>query len=254
MGTLPQGLADFEEFNDKLDLDGFSKILDTFLSKGKEGRAVLVLNEAASWTTEWIKLALDKLGAKTSKVEFVCHLALWDFGLAEELISAGITALSDPSGFLRRYGEVRRWDGNGTHFDLLWMLGCADIFEGDIQYHSAYLVLANRLDIVETRIWKAQLRTFFPILEEKRQKMVRKYYLVLETPDIFDDRNINSREDYSFSHLLYQLRGRGDRWQLTSSQSTELHLYMNMRNSLAHGTAVDWEVLSRFIDLQEPES
>lgn len=106
----------------------------------------------------------------------VCsELALWDFRLCELLGELPTKQLLEPFDWLREYGAVQGWQSfalsvsNGE----LRRAGLLFSIAGEEFTHSALLVIQGKNEEIVKRIWIAQIRVLFPIIEEQRLRLLK---------------------------------------------------------------------------------
>lgn len=105
----------------------------------------------------------------------VCsELALWDFQLCELLSELSVRQLLDPYSWLSEYGVKQGWKSfvvNGRDDDLR-RAGLLFAIAGEEMTHSVLLALQGKNEEVLRRIWIAQIRVLFPIIEEQRLRLL----------------------------------------------------------------------------------
>lgn len=141
----------------------------------------------------------------------------WRVDLAKELALSSDTELYDPIQWLtkmsRRYApveEVRNLAGREMSCPLL----C--------------LSKGNQVEL-HKRVWRAQLVTIFPWLEEKRHVIMSEYHQHLEVDDYSRSLGLESITELEFGSIARQLRS-----VVSSDAQQRLHLCKRVRNDIAH--------------------
>lgn len=113
------------------------------------------------------------------------------------------------------------------------------------------LLLDQKLDLtdsdIEQRIWKAQVQTIFPALEELRSRIISKYYTDLQlalSKNDFHDRltgeAITSPQDLELGHIT-ALTGMSDTFILAKADLDLVYKAKEARDSLAHLKPLEWD-------------
>lgn len=110
----------------------------------------------------------DSLLARTA-VSVAVELAGWDPVMARSLTELGLEQLVDPRIGLVGLPDVL--DGRRP----CWDNGMVDRWDGVVWVHTVALISAGRHDAVAERIWRGQVRTVFPFLDQVRTAIVAKY-------------------------------------------------------------------------------
>jgi hypothetical protein len=111
---------------------------------------------------------------RSIRVHVASELAVWDFQLCETLCDLPALQLMDPHACLMDYADRRGWGRLGPessekelrHEGLLFSLA------GKEFHHSAWLAARGKRQELEKRIWTAQVRVLFPIIEEQRMSLL----------------------------------------------------------------------------------
>ena len=106
----------------------------------------------------------------------VCsEIAQWDFRLCERLCELPTKEMLDPFDWLREYGRDEGWDGLSETSDreILRQHGLLFSIGRDEVRHSAFLALIGNKDEIARRVWIAQVRVLFPIIEEQRIRLIK---------------------------------------------------------------------------------
>lgn len=105
--------------------------------------------------------------------------------------------------------------------------------------HTLYLLKNGRRSEVERKVWKAQLQTFFPLLEEKRLEYVDKYKRELSSIitnnvvlDNFTGKSITDTVELEIGPLFYCMKK--DRPAFVRDDFDDVEFMAEIRNLLAH--------------------
>lgn len=150
--------------------------------------------------------------------ELVASIAGNDIELCATCLSGGKEFLENPIDYVRGI-EKNMWHSSGTPF-----------------------VLGNNNQELEHLIWRAQIKTVYPFLEEYREEFVQKHepeiakQLPIQTSygDIFND-----PKDVELGTLLY-MAGNGS-IKLPTKEYSRLKRYREARNKLAHLSVLDFK-------------
>ena len=172
-------------------------------------------------------------------VALVAELALWDEELAQQLASDGQHVLMDPSAILDQIREERGW-GSGEHDEhdvqSLWAAGQAAKVDGQFVRHLASLPDALRQREVKRRIWRAQLTTCMPFIEEVRQGAVATYGRLL-APIIQGTSRQHGLFDLEIAQVAQQLQSQAE---VPVQHRRLFNVLHRVRNRMAHLDIVDW--------------
>lgn len=164
-------------------------------------------------------------------VMIAASLALWDPVVSERLALEPIEALLDPRPILAEIARDRGWcSGND---EPLWHLGMVDSIDGKTQVHSAWLALSDTRHELTSRLWKAEVGTILPHLEEQRREVLARFSQFLKLPftTCFGE-TITDPFELEISHIAAQL-GR-TRVRLEMDTKRRLVRMADVRNKLAH--------------------
>lgn len=139
----------------------------------------------------------------------------WRLDLAAALAQAGLDDLSDPMAWLERC--VR--DLEATPKD--------NVIVDD--HCPLELLRDGKRDDVTARVWRAQLISLFPLLEEERQNFVHRYRKLLRVDEQARRLGVKSVEELELGALEWQLLRKLDR-----KEADRLAALARVRNALAH--------------------
>ena len=97
-------------------------------------------------------------------------------------------------------------------------------------------------ETVETRIWEAQIKLLFPVVERYRTRFVKKYLNYIEKAlpiETAYGELIDNPLDVELGTLAYLVKGKS--LPLTLKEDSQLDTFRNVRNSLAHLKTLDFE-------------
>jgi|GEM_PF-4912551 len=109
------------------------------------------------------------------KMHVSAEIAGWDFPLCEQLCELPIKQLLDPYEWLVCEGASRGWNGltSASPSELLRQMGLLLKIEKGERKHSLLLALDKNRKEIEKRIWIAQVRVLFPVIEEQRLNLLK---------------------------------------------------------------------------------
>jgi hypothetical protein len=159
----------------------------------------------------------------------VADVAGHDMDLAERLSTSPIQDLLEPVPLLLEYARFKGWTKECVS-PQRWADGHFGIVDGGRRVHSAILAVAGDSKGVARRVWEAQSRVLFPLLEQLRiwilphaARLIRPPFLTL-----LGHRQVvvNSVDDLELGQLEYHLAG--------TRLSTQVSCLAEMRRRLAH--------------------
>jgi hypothetical protein len=109
------------------------------------------------------------------RIHVASELAVWDFHLCDGLCELPVRKLLDPIEWLRDYSERQGWAGdseNPVDHEKIQRAGLLFSVDGEEMTHSGLLALQGKRDEIERRIWIAQVRVLFPVIEEQRIRLI----------------------------------------------------------------------------------
>ena len=185
------------------------------------------------------KRKLSTLHRRVS-IAMLAELALWDEELAERLAMDGLHVLTAPTPILDEIRRERGWsDTQFAELDdrMLWATGRAAIVDGQAVHHLAAIPSDLRDREVSRRVWRAQVATCMPIIEEIRYAAIATYrrFLAPTMPHGRDRRE--ALLDMEIGDIARQLKVCGDVPVEHRRLFDRLH---RARNRLAHLQVVDW--------------
>lgn len=190
----------------------------------EDWHASLGRGDRVIWAEEHLPRARTGLAAELA-VALAVELCAARLDLAADLARASLDDLADPLGWLdRRSEDDPAADGKGAE------TGCpiALLRSGD---HAG----------LQRRVWRAQLATLFPALEEARLGLIDRHRKRLRLDDHLRSLGVASLEEIELGALRHQLRGALDR-----READRLESLARLRNRLAHrqpGAPADCRVL-----------
>jgi hypothetical protein len=176
--------------------------------------------------------AKDGLG-RSIRIHVASELAVWDFRLCEELCHLPAPQLMNPYACLKGYADGRGWGGLGPDSDTqdLRREGLLFTIGGEEFHHSAWLVIHGKLREVEKRIWTAQVRVLFPIIEEQRMRLLEQLRKIHSGTVVSWEKDLGEDEELEIGFLHHRmLTSRAFTPQLNNLAGK----LKTIRNKLAH--------------------
>lgn len=153
-------------------------------------------------------------------VNLAAELCGWRLDLVADLVTQREEDILSPIGWLQRNSDM------------------ACDFEADFGIRSfacpLYLMTKGNRKEIEQRIWRAQLASLFPWIEEHRLRIVDRYRKLLRIDDHLRKLHVTEVENIELGALKYQLRQHIPRAELEHIEALAA-----MRNNLAHRKPVD---------------
>lgn len=187
--------------------------------------------------------------ARRVRAAVTAELALWDVDLAERLIRLSLAELLQPDEALRATRDSYQWSGSS---EARWESGQRQRFDGVDTRHSADLRRAGDADEVRRRIWRGQVATLFPFVEEQRQRLVRRYAGRLRPVTAENGERVKP-QDLEIGQICWQLVSNGGARIMLEEQQVIRRL-RDVRNDLAHLRTVSAEQLADERGLRVRES
>ncbi len=161
--------------------------------------------------------------------ELIATLAGADPLLAVHLRDETIPGLCRPQSTLIGFAAARGWHEAPPH---TWEAGVLEQLTGEQTLHLAALALdpAASASAIAERLWRAEVRVLFPLIETLRRRLIERHRAQLQVPVQVEGRApIIHIEDLELGHLHWQLRGR-----LGAQRAELLAALHRARNALAH--------------------
>jgi hypothetical protein len=164
----------------------------------------------------------------------ISSLAGTDLTIVDELAHQPATVVFRPSPALNRIARTRAWSGSRVPLCARENLytGQVEAVDGLFRLNSVALAAAGRHQEIQHRVWKGQVATLFPLLEECRQVLLNDLKRFLRLPVTTAFGRIDDIYDLEFSHLADQL-GKASNARLVGYRA-KVHALKRIRNSLAH--------------------
>lgn len=185
-------------------------------------RASLSRGDRVIWAEEHLPRGRTGLAAELA-VALAVELCVWRLDLAAALARAGTEDLLRPLDWLARRREGAAADAGGPEACPLALLQ------------------SGRTGQLRLRLWRAQLMTFFPALEELRLDFIGRHRGRLRLDAHLRALGVGSVDEIELGALCYQLRG-----ALRRQEADRLEALARLRNRLAHrqpGEAEDCRAL-----------
>lgn len=164
----------------------------------------------------------------------VAKLALWDFELAEYLVSIDERKLFDPVVALTAASNALGWVDVPA---ATWEAGGKIRFDGfDLEHPFVLLADKSNHGVLTERLWQAQAGELLPLIELRRRYWVTRMTPLVKLPITVNDSGVNDLDDLEIGELAYVARSK--KLNSTIQQATEtLRRY---RNKLAHIETLDY--------------
>lgn len=183
------------------------------------------------WVAHYLRtLEMTPLERRARRV-LVATLAGFDPALAMSLAHLDLMALMNPGPVLRDLAAERGWTGPSPVAPA-WHLGTVDIVGGEHQTHLAMRGPSGdcEADQIAIRVWQGQMTVLFPLIEQRRGRIIADHRSSLTVPfERGDGTWVTRVEDLEIAHLHYQLRNHRDR-----RLEPLLRRLREVRNALAH--------------------
>ena len=114
-------------------------------------------------------LAGEKRLERRVRLATIVELARFDLNLAEDLSKETLDTLIEPSKLLRKFRAQSSWMNDNCS---CWVNGAKSVWYDRLESHSCYLEAHDQRQEIQRRIWKAQLTTLFPHLEQRRLEII----------------------------------------------------------------------------------
>jgi hypothetical protein len=194
------------------------------------------------WAAQLLAGTSEPLWQRQLRAAIAVELALWDTELCSQACDLTLNQLVMPMNWLASFGHARGIapsDGNTNVASTATQHQRE--FEGRLRYHSAWLAVHRRQDVIIRRVWQAQLGVLFPLLENQRQELLVAHRNLWRLPWETSYGCIEQPEDLELNHLADQLRAQ------RHCGLREIYEFVcwlrDMRNDLAHLTPVPSERL-----------
>ncbi|WP_156040366.1 hypothetical protein [Chondromyces apiculatus] len=169
------------------------------------------------------------------------ELAGTDSELAIHLARADLPSVLAPAHILQEFARGRGWRPWGAEKSPSWSLGDEDVLDGKSILHSARVILEkDGRDEIERRLWRGQVGTLFPFVEEQRVELIARFRSFLRVPHETPFGTITDIRDFELGHLLYQVRKRN----IDEPTRRLLGTLTDIRHRLAHLESVPYELLA----------
>jgi hypothetical protein len=157
------------------------------------------------------------------------ELAGWDVHLARHLANKSLSAIMNPFEVLCDFAVIRGWTPDRRPNES-WEDGTCDFVDGARMLHSAAAAAGGNRAEVTRRVWRGQVASLYPFIEEQRVRIIPHVRGYIRLPVETTYGWVDNAEDLELGQLLYFLRGKKIQpriWRLLS-------LLTEMRHSLAH--------------------
>lgn len=169
---------------------------------------------------------------KTYLTELACNVAGDNIELCSECLQKHEDFLKDPVHVIKNIIE-NETDSNGNRF-----------------------VFSKTDDEIEQAVWTAQIRTFYPLLEEYRRDFIKKYYNEIKehlpTTTVFNE-TIDTPEEVELGSLYYlksdNYYHKSNKWlKIRKEDSYELKIFRNARHDLSHLHKLEFQTIQELLE------
>ncbi len=132
-----------------------------------------------------------------------------------------------------------------------------NIIDNDTDSNGCRFLFSKTKDEIEQAVWTAQIRTFYPLLEEYRRDFIKKYRAIIEThlpikTTSFDE-TIDTPEEIGLGILFYittedYSKKMGKKLNIYYKEKEELFTFKEARNSLSHLTILSFEEIQKLME------
>lgn len=173
----------------------------------------------------------EGLDLKTYLVELISNIVGKDAELSSECIEQYGDFLINPLKTIEKIVQKSR--SNGTPFQF-----------------------SKTDDEIEQAVWTAQIRTFYPLLEEYRRDFIKKYYNDIKehlpTTTVFNE-TINTPEEIELGSLYYlksdaYYEKTKKRLEVRKEDSYELDIFRNARHDLSHLHKLEFQRIQKLME------
>jgi len=126
-------------------------------------------------------------------INVIAKLAMWDPLVVDCLSSKSLEEILDPGKTFEVMASDRNWltPGLGNSFTN-WASGKTHLFQEKEERHSAILSVHGPKDLLDHRMWSAQVGVIFPFIEECRRSMINGGRLNSLVPFQTDEKKVYS--------------------------------------------------------------
>ena len=157
----------------------------------------------------------------------VARLALWDPEVSQRLVREEMTRILEPAEVLKEMAIDRGWLTPEQKLPpTSWHTGAKGLFDGKERTHSAALAVDDPSNELRRRVWSAEVEVIFPLIEEKRQELIKTIAGVLT------HRTVSELQDMQIGEIELEMSRRGNR--VPYELRRQVKTLKEMRNSLAH--------------------
>jgi hypothetical protein len=161
------------------------------------------------------------------------EIAGWDFPLCEQLCELPVAQLLNPYEWLLAEALCRGWDGLNSESPehLLRQMGLLLKIERNERKHSLLLALDKNRKEIQKRVWIAQVRVLFPLIEEQRLLLLKVLRVANATVIKAWENEFEADEEIEIGALWHRL----NRTRIFSQKLTKpANRLRKLRNKLAH--------------------
>ncbi|NLI78953.1 MAG: hypothetical protein GX442_21240 [Candidatus Riflebacteria bacterium] len=185
------------------------------------------------------------------RVRLIAELAHWDARLAEYLCEFTLEELATPAAVLAEFPGAERFrQPSSLPARVGWAQGLVDLRGGRVIPHCLATLQGPGLGEIPHRLWRAQVGTLLPVIEEERLSLVTRYRNHFRVPWDTPVGPITNHLDLEIGYMDYQIRRYN--LNLNSRIRRRIEVLKEARNALAHQEPVALHLLLALIGEQGP--
>ena len=183
------------------------------------------------------------------KVRILLELAGTDIGLLEYLANFSLKDLVTPKRLLMAYATASSWLNANLR---TWNDGGEDLFNSSRRIHSCCLALRNDDQEILRRVWRGQLVSLFPYIEERRIELAKSLSGFLSQSS-FTHHYTGERVDFWDLDIgpMYFI---ASKTQAPARMKSELRILRDVRHHLAHLQPVPCDQVEALVSFQSLQS
>ena len=172
------------------------------------------------------------------RLSLVIELARSDLALAAYLGEISLQALLKPIQALKNFRLASGWMNSQVPY---WTNEAREEWQDRDEEHSCYLEMTNQVEAIQRRIWKSQITSMFPYLENRRLEIVSKVKPLL--PRTFQSLIGESKdaESLELGELCFVLKST----RVPDAILRELRGLKAIRDELAHLRPATFDMISK---------
>ena len=166
-----------------------------------------------------------------------------DLELVRYLANKSADDLAAPTDALLAYAEQKLWLAKARD---CWESGGSDMFRQKSFVHSCKLAIDQQTKELNARVWRAQISTVFPAIEQRRIERIQEIAPFLSETRLADHQgNPADLEDLELGSIVHFLH----RTRVSEKLKSEFTTLRDVRHELAHLRPASGHLLNRLLDL-----